>query len=1183
MQTKIQKFKKVLVANRGEVAIRVIRALSELNIGSIAVYSKEDRYALFREKANEAYMLNPDKGPVDAYLDIPTIIRIAKEKGADAIHPGYGFLSENPYFVQACEENGIVFIGPNLQAMKILGDKISAKQAAQEARVPILPGNDYAIKDADTAIKVADEIGYPVMLKAANGGGGRGMRIVESREDMAEAFHKSEKESTRAFGKAKLFIEKYLVGPKHIEVQILGDNFGNIVHLFDRDCSLQRRNQKVIEFAPAWSIKEETRKKIMDSSKRLARRVGYSNAGTMEFLVDENENPYFIEMNPRLQVEHTVTEQVTGIDIVVCQILIAQGYPLNSPNIHIYSQGEIKCNGYAIQCRVTSEDPSDNFRPDTGKIERFRDGSGNGVRFDGGGAYTGAVITSFYDNLLTKEISTDRSFEGAIRKSVRALKELQIRGVRTNITFLINVLNSKAFHEGSCYTTFIADTPTLYEYHYKEDRTTKILEFLANKMVNVNPGPKPFLLDRRVPVIDDSKKITGTRDEFLRLGPDMFTNKIYRAKKLFITDTTMRDAQQSLLATRMRTKELAGAARAANLYLKDSFSLECWGGATYDTEYRFLKESPWKRLDLLRERMPNVLIQMLLRGSNLVGYSAYPDNVIRKFIKVSSDHGVDVYRIFDSLNWMENLKVPVEEVLKAGKIAEGTICYTGDLTDPKEKKYTIDYYLKKGRELVEMGCHIIAIKDMAALIKPYAAKELITAMKSEFKVPIHLHMHDTCGNGIGSYLMAAEAGVDIVDCAIGSMSSLTSQPSMNALVEALKGTPRDTGLDPAQLLIMNRYFEQSRKVYKEFETDMDSPNPEIYQYEIPGGQYSNFAAQVQEMGAMERFDDVKRLYKDADDLMGNIIKATPSSKATGDLAIFMLKNGLTKDNILEKGKNLSFPNSVIQFFRGEYGQPEGGIPEAMQKVVLKDLEPITVRPGTLLPDADFDAIAKHLKENYYLDIMENDDVMEQKVLSYALYPRVYSDYCQHFQAYSDVSKLESHVYFYGLRSGEETTIQIEPGIDTLIKFLEMSEPDPEGYRTLQFEVNGFLREIRIFDKTFEVKADRELHTDHRNPGHLGSPLPGKIIDIQIQEGDHVTKNQSLMVIETMKMETAITAKISGTVEQIFVQLGDEVNEDTLLAIFSPDENENNPEEHPQLPEMDLDTLEHDDLKVINIL
>lgn len=641
MDVVVNKFKKVLVANRGEIAIRIFRALGELGISSIAIYSKEDRYALFRTKADEAYPLNPDKGPVDAYLDIPTIIRIAKEKKADAIHPGYGFLSESPEFAEACRKNDIVFIGPTVESMNIMGDKISAKRAAFESKVPIISGTDFALPDAETAMAEADKIGYPVMLKASNGGGGRGMRIVHKKEDMPEAFEKAENESKRAFGESKLFLEKYLIHPKHIEVQILGDNYGNIVHLYDRDCSVQRRNQKVIEFAPAWSISEETRKRILDSAKRLARRVGYTNAGTMEFLVDEEDNPYFIEMNPRIQVEHTVTEMITGIDLVICQILVAQGYPLNSPVIHIYSQNEVKCNGYSIQVRVTTEDPANHFLPDNGKIDLYRSSSGNGIRLDGGNAYVGAVITPHYDSLLVKVVSHDRTFAGAIHKSIRSLKEFRIHGVKTNMTFLINVLNHDVFQQGKCYTTFISETPELFELHYRLDRTTKILEFLANKMVNVNPGPKPYLEDRKVPVIDTEKPIRGSRDDFLRLGAKEFTQKIYRSKKLYVTDTTMRDAQQSLLATRMRTKEVAGAARATNLYLKDAFSIEAWGGATYDTAYRFLKESPWKRLDILRERMPNVLIQMLLRASNVVGYSTYPDNVIKKFIKVSSEHGID--------------------------------------------------------------------------------------------------------------------------------------------------------------------------------------------------------------------------------------------------------------------------------------------------------------------------------------------------------------------------------------------------------------------------------------------------------------------------------------------------------------------------------------------------------------
>lgn len=1182
MDVRINKFKKVLVANRGEIAIRIFRALGELGISSIAVFSKEDRYALFRTKADEAYPLDPDKGPVDAYLDIPTIIRIAKEKKADAIHPGYGFLSEYPEFAEACHKNGIIYIGPNVEAMQIMGDKISAKKAAQESRVPVIVGNQFALPDVDTALEEADKIGYPVMLKASNGGGGRGMRIVHKKEDMAEAFEKAENESKRVFGESKLFLEKYLLRPKHIEVQILGDNYGNIVHLFDRDCSVQRRNQKVIEFAPAWSVSEDVRKIILDSAKRLARRVGYNNVGTMEFLLDEEENPYFIEMNPRIQVEHTVTEMVTGIDMVVCQILVAEGYPLNCPQIHIYSQNEVKCNGYAIQVRVTTEDPAHDFLPDNGKIDLYRSSAGNGIRLDGGNAYAGAVITTHYDSMLVKLIAHDRTFVGAIQKSVRALKEFRIHGVKTNMTFLINVLKHEVFQEGKAYTTFIRETPELIERHDKLDRTTKILEFLSNKMINVNPGPKPYLEDRRVPVIDTEKEIRGSRDEFLRLGPKEFTQKIYRSKKLYVTDTTMRDGQQSLVATRMRTKEVAGAARATNLYLKDSFSIEAWGGATYDTAYRFLKESPWKRLDILRERMPNVLIQMLLRASNVVGYSTYPDNVVKKFIKVSSDHGVDVYRIFDSMNWMENMKLPVEEALKTGKIVEGAICYTGDILNPKEKKYTLDYYCKKAVELEKMGCHTIALKDMSSLLKPYAAKKLVEALKAEVHVPIHLHTHDTTGNGISTYLMAAEAGVDIVDCAISSMSSMTSQPSMNALVEALKGTPRDTQIDSDGLLVLDEYYAHVRKVYKAFEGGMDAPDPTIYKYEIPGGQYSNLCAQIKEMGVGNNFGEIRKLYKEADELLGNIIKVTPTSKVVGDLAIFMFRNNLTKENIFDEGADLSYPDSVVEYFQGMLGQPEGGFPERLQNIVLKGRTPVTGRPGAMLPPVDFEKIAEHLRENYYMDSMEKPEVMEQKVLSYALYPRVYEDYCEHFQAYNDVSKLESHVYFYGLRPGEETTIQMEEGNDILIKFIRASEPDEKGRRILQFEVNGFYREIRMQDKHFEVKADRRLKTDHKNPGHLGASIPGTICDICIKEGDIVKKNMPLMTIEAMKMETTVTSVVSGVVDKIYVRNGEEVNQDALLVSFIVNEEDLPEETHPKLPEMDLSRLDEDEFKVVSI-
>ncbi|MDO4975624.1 MAG: pyruvate carboxylase [Eubacteriales bacterium] len=1183
MVQEIKKFKKVLVANRGEIAIRIFQSLNELGISSIGIYSKEDRFAMFRSRADEAYPLRTDKGPVDAYLDIQEIIRIAKERKADAIHPGYGFLSENPDLAEACAKNGIVFIGPNAEAMNIMGDKISAKQAAAESKVPILPGCDFALKTWKEAAEIAEGIGYPVMLKASNGGGGRGMSIVLNASEMETAFEKASNESKRAFGESKLFIEKYLTRPKHIEVQILGDNYGNIVHLYDRDCSIQRRNQKIIEFAPAWSIPDDTRKKILDSAKRLARRVGYSNAGTMEFLVDENNQPYFIEMNPRVQVEHTVTEMITGIDIVTTQILVAEGYPLNSRVIHIYSQNEVKCDGYAIQARVTTEDPMNNFLPDYGKIDFYQCGSGSGIRFDAGNAYAGAIITSFYDSLLVKTISHGRTFENAISKLVRSLKEFRIHGVKTNISFLINVLNHPLFAEGKGYTTFIDETPELFDLRASLDRTTKILEFLANKMVNVNYGQKPLLEDRIVPVIDESIKIHGMRDEWKRLGTKEFIDRIKRSKKLYISDTTMRDAQQSLLATRMRTKEVAGAARATNLYLKDAFSIEAWGGATYDTAYRYLKESPWKRLALLRERMPNVMIQMLLRSSNVVGYNAYPDNVVEKFIKVSAYRGIDIYRIFDSMNWIENMKLPIQEVLKNGKIAEGTVCYSGDLLNPTEKKYTLDYYVDLARQLEAEGCHIISVKDPAGLLKPYAAKELITALKGEVKTPIHLHTHDTSGNGIATYLMAAEAGVDIVDCAIGSMSTILSQPSMNALVESLRGTPRDTMIDRAGLDVLDRYYSHERQVYQVFETGLKSPNIDLYNNQIPGGQYSSLCEQVQSMGLTAQLPEICHLYKDADEILGNIIKVTPTSKVAGDLAIFMLRNGLTKENIFEKGQDLSYPESVIRYLRGMLGQPAGGFPERFQKMVLKDQTIINVRPGALLPDVDFDKIEKHLRDNYYNETMEDERIMEQKVLSYALYPHVYDDYCQHFEAYNDVSKLESHVYFYGLRPGEETTFQIEDGVDTLIKFISMSDPDDQGYRSLQFEVNGFYREIRILDKHYEIKADNRLKTDKKNPKHLGASLPGRICEIAIREGDRVEKGMQLMVIEAMKMETVVRSHVSGYVDKIYVKNGDDVTQDALLVSFQLDEEENYKVEHPKLPEMDLSLLDEDELKTVSII
>ena len=1147
-QVQIRKFKKVLVANRGEIAIRVFRALNELGITTVSIYSKEDRYALFRSKADESYPLNPEKGPIDAYLDLDTIIKIALAANVDAIHPGYGFLSENPDFVDACERNGIVFIGPSSQIMNAMGDKISSKKMAIDAHVPIIPGVDYAIKDIDTATKIAAEVGFPIMLKASNGGGGRGMRIVNTMEDLEKEFNEAKNESKKAFGDDKIFIEKYLRAPKHIEVQILGDNYGNVVHLYDRDCSVQRRHQKVVEYAPAFSIPDETRQIIFDSAIRLSQAVGYRNAGTLEFLVDADNNPYFIEMNPRIQVEHTVSEEITNIDLVQSQILVAEGYPLDSDEINIKSQDDVHCDGYSIQTRVTTEDPANNFMPDTGEITVYRSGSGKGIRLDGGNAYTGAVISPYYDSLLVKAISHDRTFAGAVRKSIRTLQEMRIRGVKTNIPFLINVLHHPTFVAGKCYTTFIEETPELFQLTQSQDRATKIIEFIGDRIVNSQKGQKPHYENRVLPKLDQSKPVYGARDEFLKLGAEGFMQKILKEDKLYVTDTTMRDAQQSLMATRMRSKDLCGAAYATNAYMQNAFSVEAWGGATYDTAYRFLKESPWKRLELLRNRMPNTLIQMLLRASNAVGYSNYPDNVVQEFIKISASHGIDVFRIFDSLNWVENMKMPIDEALKTGKIVEGTICYTGDITSPKETKYTLDYYVNMALELESLGCHSIAIKDMAALLKPRAAKELVTALKKELHVPLHLHTHDSTGNGVSTVLMAAEAGVDIVDLAIESMSSMTSQPSMNAVVEALRGSKRDTGLDFEELDELSRYYGRIRKVYEQFESDMKAPNAEIYKYEIPGGQYSNLLAQVTSMGSADDFESIKALYKDANDLLGNIVKVTPTSKAVGDLAIFMFKNGLTKENILTAGAGLSYPDSVVSYFQGMMGQPYGGFPKELQKIVLKDIEPLTDRPGKSLPPVDFESIKKHLVEKYnYGD--KSEEVMNQKAISYALYPKVYEDYCEHFQMYNDVTRLESHVYFYGLCKGEETYLNIGEGKQLLIKYLEEGEPDENGVRTLTFQVNGMLRTVKIQDKNLEIKADRKLKADKTNPQHLGSSIPGTVGKVLVKEGDAVTENMPLLTVEAMKMETTVVSKITGTVDKIYVQQGDTVSQDDLLISF----------------------------------
>ncbi len=1141
METK--KFKKVLVANRGEIAIRIFRALTELGIRTVGIYSKEDKYSLFRTKADESYLIGEDKGPIDAYLDMASIIQIAKDKNVDAIHPGYGFLSENPKFAQMCLANGIEFIGPTPYTMLQMGDKISAKSVALECRVPTIPGHQKPIKNSLEAKEIAEKIGYPVILKAANGGGGRGMRIVNSVEEMENEFKNAMSESIKAFDSDVIFMEKYLHHPKHIEVQILGDKLGNIVHLFERDCSLQRRHQKVIEFAPSISLDESIKQKILSDSVKLAKYVNYISAGTMEFLVDQSGNYYFIEMNPRIQVEHTVTEMITGVDIVQSQILIAMGHPLNSSEININSQEDISIRGYSIQCRITTENPTANFMPDTGKISVYRSASGFGIRLDGGNGFTGSEISPYYDSLLVKTTSWDRTFHGAARKALRSIKEFRIRGVKTNVPFLINVLNHPTFLEGNCYTSFIEDTKDLFNIKGSKDRASKLMNFIGDIIVNEKYDPS--ISDIKIPKIkmDLSTNSKSSKQLFKEMGAKDFTQMIMNEKKLYITDTTMRDAHQSLFATRMRTYDMLQAAPYCNKIFRDTFSMETWGGATFDVAYRFLKESPWRRLEKLSESMPDVLQQMLLRASNAVGYKNYPDNVVSEFIKVSAKQGIDVFRIFDSLNWLENMKLPIETALNTGKIVEGTICYTSDILNPNNKKYPLEYYINKAKELEKTGIHILGIKDMAGLLKPYAAKKLISELKKELHIPIHLHTHDTSGNSVATILMAAESGVDIADLTLESMSGLTSQPSLNAVVAALKNTDRDTGLDLEELNEVSNYFKEVRKIYKKFESELKTPSVEIYKYEIPGGQYSNLLPQTKSVGLEHKFEEVKEAYRQANLLLGDIIKVTPSSKIVGDLAIFMVKNNLTPENILTEGENLSFPDSVVEYFMGQIGQPDGGFPEELQKIVLKGKTPLTERPGLLLPEENFEKIKLHLNEKY------RDIANERNILSYALYPKVYDDYCKHIDLYNDISNLPSTVFFYGLEKGQEIDVAIEDGKLLNICYTGYSDADENGMRSVYFELNGSAREVEILDRSVQTKKDSKRKADKSNPKHIASPIPGTIAEILVNPGDSIKKNQPLMIVEAMKMETTILAKTDGAISEILISQGDSVSDDELAMIL----------------------------------
>ena len=1134
-----KQIKKVLVANRGEIAIRVFRACYDLGLSTVAIYSKEDKYNLFRTKADESYLIGETKSPLGASLAIDEIIRLAKRKGVDAIHPGYGFLSENADFARACEEAGLIFIGPPSSVLASMGDKLSAKDIALRCGVPTIPGTTEPLASLEDALQKASEYGYPVILKASAGGGGRGMRRANTPQELADAFQLVKNESRKAFGSEDIFLEKYLENPKHIEVQILADQYGNIVHLYERDCSVQRRYQKVVEFTPAFTLPEELRREIHSDAVKIAREAGYVNAGTVEFLVAADGRHYFIEMNPRIQVEHTVTEMVTGIDIVKAQINIAQGLPLSDPSIGIPSQEAVSQRGYAIQCRITTEDPRNNFAPDTGKITTYRSGGGFGVRLDAGNAFTGAEITPYYDSLLVKITTFDNTFEGTARKMLRAIAEIRIRGVKTNMSFLNNILTHPVFLSGRCHTKFIDDTPELFATTESKDRATKVLKYLGNIIIQNPEAPERTYEAPRVPDFTDVPRPTGLKQYLDQHGPEGLKDWILSQKKLLITDTTLRDAHQSLLATRVRSRDLITIADATSHILNGAFSLEMWGGATFDVAYRFLHESPWERLDELRRRIPNIPFQMLIRGANAVGYTNYPDNVIKEFIREAARSGIDIFRVFDALNWIPGMELTLEEVAAAGKVAEASICYTGDILDPKEDKYPLQYYVNLAKELEKRGAHILCIKDMGGLLKPYAAKKLVKTLKEEVGLPIHLHTHDTSGNQIAALLLAAEAGVDIVDTAISSLSSLTSQPSMNSLVYALQNGERDTGFDPAELQKLSNYWADVRKFYQEFEADIHTPETEIYRYEIPGGQYTNLKPQVESLGLGHRFDEVKEMFRTANLLLGNLIKVTPSSKMVGDLAIFMVQNGLTPENILERGRDLTFPDSVIGYFKGMIGQPQGGFPKELQKVVLKGEEPITCRPGELLPPADFEAIRAKLEEFY-------PNPTNRDIIGYCLYPKVMEDFLRYRETYGDISRMTTPAFFGGLTRGETTELAIEDGKTLIIKYIGPGELNADGTRFLQFELNGARRDIAVEDKTAPAAQEHVRLADLSDQSQVGSSIPGAVSKVLVKPGDKVEENQVLAIIEAMKMETSVCARMGGTVKEILVKEGQSVKAGELL-------------------------------------
>jgi pyruvate carboxylase len=1143
-----RRINKVLVANRGEIAIRVFRACTELNIRTVAIYSKEDSGSYHRYKADEAYLVGEGKKPIDAYLDIEGIIEIAKASGADAIHPGYGFLSENIEFAKRCAEEGIIFIGPEAKHLDMFGDKVKARTQAQLAEIPVIPGSDGPVKSLEEVIQFGKTYGFPIIIKAALGGGGRGMRIVRSLEEVKEAYERAKSEAKAAFGSDQVYVEKFIEKPKHIEVQIIGDEHGNIVHLYERDCSVQRRHQKVVEVAPCVSISNELRERICEAAVRLMKNVGYVNAGTVEFLLSGDEF-YFIEVNPRIQVEHTITEMVTGVDIVQTQILVAEGHELHGEKIGIPEQKDIHINGYAIQARVTTEDPLNNFMPDTGKIMAYRSGGGFGVRLDAGNGFQGAVITPYYDSLLVKLSTHAMTFEKAAAKMVRNLREFRIRGIKTNIPFLENVVKHEKFRTGQYDTSFIDTTPELFLFPKSKDRGTKMLTYIGNVTVNGFPGiekrKKPVFDKPRIPKLKYSTEFkNGTKQILDEHGADGLVKWVKEQKEVLLTDTTFRDAHQSLLATRIRTTDISHIAEPTAKLLPELFSFEMWGGATFDVAYRFLKEDPWERLIKLRKQIPNVLLQMLLRASNAVGYKNYPDNVIREFVEKSAHAGIDVFRIFDSLNWVKGMEVAIDAVRQTGKIAEAAICYTGDITDPTRTKYDLKYYKDLAVELEKQGAHILGIKDMAGLLKPQAAYRLISELKETVSIPIHLHTHDTSGNGIYMYAKAIEAGVDIVDVALSSMAGLTSQPSANSLYYALEGTERQPNVNIEALEQLSHYWEDVRKYYHDFESGMMSPHTEVYQHEMPGGQYSNLQQQAKAVGLGDKWDEVKEMYARVNQMFGDIVKVTPSSKVVGDMALFMVQNGLTEEDIFTRGESLDFPDSVVELFEGYLGQPHGGFPKELQKIILKGKEPITVRPGELLEDVDFEA----LKEELFKEI--GRPVTSFDVIAYALYPKVFLDYVQTVEKFGDVSVLDTPTFLYGMRLGEEIEVEIETGKTLIVKLVSIGQAQADGTRVVYFELNGQPREVIIKDESIKTTVASKIKADPKNESHIGATMPGTVIKVVVKKGEKVERGDHLVITEAMKMETTVQAPFSGVVKDIFVNNGDAIQTGDLLIELS---------------------------------